>query len=192
MLAYYMPSLPFCPSPFQIQFWQQGYREDTLREWDVSPEDALASRVGVTFKATVEDLLPFTTMEVTIAIMNNYYVSQPSDVFRFVTQAGCEFTFIMHYRQKHTCTYTHACAGFCLESIHVPHCFTLWDRHSSRSGFLAWYSFDWLKLIGWLTAQNLCANGVCLAQQECCFTVLFTNVWYWMCHHPFPLELTVY
>ena len=63
---------------------------DTLREWDVSPEEALASRVGVTFKAKVEDLLPFTRMESTVAIMNNYYVSQPSDVFRFETAQGCE------------------------------------------------------------------------------------------------------
>lgn len=75
-----------------MQFWQQGYRNDTLREWDISPEEAMGSRVGNRFNATVKDLLPFTTVEVTVAVMNNYYVSPPSDVYRFQTDPGCELT----------------------------------------------------------------------------------------------------
>ncbi|KAK7102380.1 neuroglian-like isoform X2 [Littorina saxatilis] len=73
---------------FKMQFWQQGDRTDTLREWDISPEEAMESRVGNRFNATVEDLLPYTTVEVTVAVMNNYYVSPPSDVYRFQTDPG--------------------------------------------------------------------------------------------------------
>jgi hypothetical protein len=80
-------SLALC---VQVQFWQQGNKPGTLREADISPEYALANRVGDTWKATIEDLLPNTNMEGTVAVMNNYYVAQPSAPFKFLTLPGCE------------------------------------------------------------------------------------------------------
>ncbi|PVD25037.1 hypothetical protein C0Q70_15534 [Pomacea canaliculata] len=73
---------------FKIHFWQRGYKENTLREWNVSPQDALASRVGRQFRATIHQLLPQTTVEAHIAVMNNYYVSRPTDVLTFQTKPG--------------------------------------------------------------------------------------------------------
>ncbi|KAK7102376.1 neuroglian-like isoform X2 [Littorina saxatilis] len=73
---------------FKVQFWQNGNRPDTLREWDVTREEALASRVGTTFRARVEHLLPFTNMRATVAVKNNFFVSQPSDSVEFKTLPG--------------------------------------------------------------------------------------------------------
>ncbi|KAK7486747.1 hypothetical protein BaRGS_00022031, partial [Batillaria attramentaria] len=73
---------------FKIQFWQDNNKANTLREWNVSPEEALATRVGNTFKVRVEDLLPLTDMQINVAIMNNYYVSQPTDAINLKTTAG--------------------------------------------------------------------------------------------------------
>lgn len=73
---------------FKIQFWQEGDRVGTLREWDVTREEALANRRGNEWNATVEDLLPNTRIEGTVAVMNNYYVAKPSAPFKFATQSG--------------------------------------------------------------------------------------------------------
>ncbi|XP_025108153.1 neuroglian-like isoform X2 [Pomacea canaliculata] len=35
---------------FKIQFWQRGYKDDTLREWNILPKEALASRNGRQFE----------------------------------------------------------------------------------------------------------------------------------------------
>ncbi|PVD25027.1 hypothetical protein C0Q70_15524 [Pomacea canaliculata] len=73
---------------WRIQIWQRGYKNDTMREWNISPQDALASRNGIQFRTTVHDLLPMTTVEAQVSVMNNYYVSRPTDVVTFQTKAG--------------------------------------------------------------------------------------------------------
>ena len=78
----------------QIQFWEQGNREATLRDWDMSAEVASASRVGVTYTARAEHLLPNTHMYFTVAIRNNFYVSRPSDRIAIKTDVGCEFVHV--------------------------------------------------------------------------------------------------
>ena len=50
----------------------------------------MASRIGNRFNATIVDLLPLTEVDVTVAVMNNFYVSQPSDIQNFKTEAGCK------------------------------------------------------------------------------------------------------
>ena len=77
--------------PVQIQFWEQGQREATLREWEVSAKDASEGRLGETYTARVDHLLPLTNLYVTVAIMNNFYVSRPSDRIAITTEPGCEF-----------------------------------------------------------------------------------------------------
>ena len=71
--------------------WQSTNKQGTLRDWNVGPEDAMESLVGQTFAARVEDLLPNTLMTATVAVMNNYYVSRPSDPYEFTTMDGCEW-----------------------------------------------------------------------------------------------------
>lgn len=64
---------------------------NTFCEKDVSLEDALKSRVGDTFSAIVENLLPFTNMEIQVAVMNNFFVSRPTDAIHFKTTIGCKY-----------------------------------------------------------------------------------------------------
>ena len=75
----------------QIQLWERGEKSVSLQDWDVSSVDALALRVGDTFRATVPHLLPMTEYEATVAVMNNYYVAAPSVTFGFITVSGREF-----------------------------------------------------------------------------------------------------
>ena len=85
----------------QIQFWEEQDKQGTLREWDVNPQDALAKRIGNTWRATIENLLPNTHIEGTVAVMNNYYVAAPSSPFKFKTKEGCELIFLSNLRQEH-------------------------------------------------------------------------------------------
>ena len=56
----------------------------------MSAEDASDARLGKTYTARVDRLLPLTNLYVTVAIMNNFYVSRPSDRISITTEAGCQ------------------------------------------------------------------------------------------------------
>ncbi|KAK7481944.1 hypothetical protein BaRGS_00026852, partial [Batillaria attramentaria] len=73
---------------FQIQVWQYNNKASTVREWNISAEEALETRVGNTFTGRVEGLLPVTDMQASVAVMNNFYISQPTDAVNFTTTAG--------------------------------------------------------------------------------------------------------
>nr|KAG5695721.1 hypothetical protein BaRGS_004466 [Batillaria attramentaria] len=78
----------WCFHLFQIQVWQYNNKASTVREWNISAEEALETRVGNTFTGRVEGLLPVTDMQASVAIMNNFYISQPTDAVNFTTTAG--------------------------------------------------------------------------------------------------------
>ncbi|BFZ08082.1 hypothetical protein BsWGS_11121 [Bradybaena similaris] len=72
---------------FKIQFWEQGRRPQTVREFDIGP-DSQDNTTGNTFRARVDDMLPFTSMEAQIHVKNNFYISAPSELVKFRTKAG--------------------------------------------------------------------------------------------------------
>ncbi|GFS23806.1 neural cell adhesion molecule L1-like protein [Elysia marginata] len=72
---------------FKVQFWERGRRPLTAREVDFEP-DEIESLSGDTFRATVNKITPFTNMEAQVAVRNNFYIGQPSEIVRFLTEPG--------------------------------------------------------------------------------------------------------
>ncbi|ESP02510.1 hypothetical protein LOTGIDRAFT_138283 [Lottia gigantea] len=73
---------------FKIQYWQENFKEYTIREYDVTAEESLKHAQGNTITAVVKNLLPFTQLQMRISVMNNFYVGRPTDVISFQTGPG--------------------------------------------------------------------------------------------------------
>ncbi|CAL1532139.1 unnamed protein product [Lymnaea stagnalis] len=71
---------------FKIQFWEQGLRGETIRDVDVRPGDL--SPQGDTYNVTFRHLIPNTRLEARVALLNNFYVSAPSESVTFTTPPG--------------------------------------------------------------------------------------------------------
>ncbi|CAG5124473.1 unnamed protein product [Candidula unifasciata] len=73
---------------FKIQFWEQNRKADTIREYNVPPEVVLGNSTSNIFKARVPNLMPNTHLQARVAVLNNFFVSRPSETISFVTPPG--------------------------------------------------------------------------------------------------------
>ncbi|XP_059160211.1 neuroglian-like isoform X2 [Physella acuta] len=73
---------------FKVQFWAEGLRGETIREVDVRPKDLDLDGPADVFKASVTHMMPNTPVEARISVLNNYFVSAPSDTLKFRTPPG--------------------------------------------------------------------------------------------------------
>ncbi|BFZ07496.1 hypothetical protein BsWGS_10534 [Bradybaena similaris] len=73
---------------FKVQFWEQNRQSETIREYNVPPEDVLGNDTSNTFRARVPNLTPNTHLQARVTLLNNFFVSKPSETISFVTPPG--------------------------------------------------------------------------------------------------------
>ncbi|XP_055880517.1 neuroglian-like isoform X3 [Biomphalaria glabrata] len=71
---------------FKIQFWLQGYKQETIRDVDLRPDD-LENQFNI-YNASIKHLMPNARLEARVALLNNYFVSAPSETIQFSTPSG--------------------------------------------------------------------------------------------------------
>ncbi|XP_055958104.1 neuroglian isoform X1 [Patella vulgata] len=73
---------------FKIQYWEQQNKAYTVREYDISAAEAKKYAQGNKVIAVIKNLLPYIYIEARVSVMNNFFVSRPTDVIRFQTLPG--------------------------------------------------------------------------------------------------------
>ncbi|XP_050412731.2 neuroglian [Patella vulgata] len=129
---------------FKIQYWKENYKNDTYKEWDISADDALNNTVENKVTALVEGLPPFSNLEARVSVMNNFFVSPPSDIVRFQTKPGVPGS-VQHFDARNI-THNH----FVLE----------WVEPSDKNGYIIGYD------IGYQTVKGLNLGTVMYLQPQ--------------------------
>ncbi|KAK3708271.1 hypothetical protein RRG08_023673 [Elysia crispata] len=78
---------------FKIQIWQKNKRVQTITNIDLPPEDFKST--SDTFSARLHHMKPNTALEARVAVLNNFYVSAPSEVVGFDSLSGGEYWILL-------------------------------------------------------------------------------------------------
>lgn len=73
---------------FKVQIWQKNRRAETIINIDLPPAEFDMTTTVDTFSARVHHMKPNTALEARVAVLNNFYVSQPSEVIGFDSLPG--------------------------------------------------------------------------------------------------------
>ncbi|GFO17116.1 neural cell adhesion molecule l1 [Plakobranchus ocellatus] len=73
---------------FKVQVWEQNRRSDSIINIDLLPEVLDMSSTQNIFSARVHHQKPNMALQARVAVMNNFYVSRPSDVVNFGSDPG--------------------------------------------------------------------------------------------------------
>ncbi|GFR81010.1 neural cell adhesion molecule L1-like protein [Elysia marginata] len=73
---------------FKVQIWEKGKKHETIINIDLPPKEFDLNSTMDTFSARVHHMKANTALEARVAVLNNFYVSQPSEVIGFDSLPG--------------------------------------------------------------------------------------------------------
>lgn len=91
------------PLVFQIQYWRTDEKVSTFREVEVPlkevmPKDPPPSGMKIRSSYKLENLSPYSNMQVQVCVINNFFVGAPSDPRGFSTfEGGTNTSFVLVY-----------------------------------------------------------------------------------------------